>query len=111
VSDLNLKFNKPELNVEIDRDRARALALARQGQPNQGLQGQAIDTHVALDDAAARFLKTAAERLGWSARSTHRALKVARTIADLAGADTTQTSHVAEAVQYRRVLRGAAVNS
>ena len=87
-------------------ERARARALARQGQPNQGLQGQAIDTHVALDDAAARFLKTAAERLGWSARSTHRALKVARTIADLAGATATEVSHVAEAVQYRRVLRG-----
>ena len=89
-------------------ERARALALARQGQPNQGLQGQAIDTHVALDDAAARFLKTAAERLGWSARSTHRALKVARTIADLAGATATEVSHVAEAVQYRRMLRGPA---
>ena len=85
--------------------RARAVALARQGTTNQALQGQAIDTHLLLDDAAAKFLHTAAARLGWSARSTHRALKVARTIADLAGATTTQVSHVAEAVQYRRVLR------
>ena len=92
-------------------EQARARALARQGQPNQALQGQQIDTHALLDDSAVKFLHTAAARLGWSARSTHRALKVARTIADLAGADTTQTSHVAEAVQYRRVLRGAAVNS
>ena len=84
---------------------ARERALARQGQPNHALQGQAIDTQVRLDDAAAKFLNTAAARLGWSARSTHRALKVARTIADLAGSDTTQVSHVAEAVQYRRVLR------
>jgi magnesium chelatase family protein len=85
--------------------RARALALLRQGKTNQALQGQEIDTHLLLDDAAAKFLHTAAARLGWSARSTHRALKVARTIADLAGAPTTQVSHVAEAVQYRRVLR------
>ena len=83
---------------------ARGRALARQGHPNQALQGQAIDTHVRLDDAAAKFLNTAAARLGWSARSTHRALKVARTIADLAGAEATGVGHVAEAVQYRRVL-------
>ena len=86
-------------------EQARALALARQGCTNQALQGQAIDAHLHLDDAAAKFLNTAAARLGWSARSTHRALKVARTIADLAGAPTTEVSHVAEAVQYRRVLR------
>lgn len=86
-------------------EQARAKALARQGSTNQALQGQAIDAHLHLDDAAAKFLNTAAARLGWSARSTHRALKVARTIADLAGAPTTEVSHVAEAVQYRRVLR------
>jgi magnesium chelatase family protein len=84
---------------------ARAVALARQGKTNQALQGQEIDTHLHLQDAAAKFLNTAAARLGWSARSTHRALKVARTIADLAGAPSTEVGHVAEAVQYRRVLR------
>ena len=64
---------------------ARDRAMQRQGKANQGLQGKEIDTHAALDDAAAKFLNIAAARLGWSARSTHRALKVARTIADLAG--------------------------
>ena len=53
----------------------------------------------------ASLISHSPQDLGWSARSTHRALKVARTIADLAGATTTQVSHVAEAVQYRRVLR------
>ncbi len=86
---------------------ARARAVARQGKPNQALQGQEIDQYVLLDAAAAKFLNVAAARLGWSARSTHRALKVARTIADLAGADTTQVTHVAEAMQYRRALRQA----
>ncbi len=86
-------------------ERARAVAMALQGKPNHALQGQEIDDHVHLDAAAAKFLNVAAARLGWSARSTHRALKVARTIADLAGAATTEVSHVAEAVQYRRVLR------
>jgi len=84
---------------------ARERADTRQGKPNQALHGQEIDQHVLLDEAAAKFLNVAATRLGWSARSTHRALKVARTIADLAGARTTQVTHVAEAMQYRRALR------
>ncbi|HXE77875.1 MAG TPA: YifB family Mg chelatase-like AAA ATPase, partial [Rhodanobacter sp.] len=83
---------------------ARQRAVDRQGKTNQALQGREIDEHLALDAAAARFLNTAATRLGWSARSTHRALKVARTIADLAGAQGTQVTHVAEAMQYRRAL-------
>ena len=84
---------------------ARERAMARQGKPNQALQGQEIDHHLLLDDAAVKFLNVAAARLGWSARSTHRALKVARTIADLAGAHSTQVTHVAEAMQYRRSLK------
>ena len=84
---------------------ARERAITRQGKTNLALQGQEIDQHVQLDDSALKFLNVAAARLGWSARSTHRALKVARTIADLAGAETTQVSHLAEAMQYRRTLQ------
>ena len=86
---------------------ARDRAVARQGKPNQALQGQEIDRHVALEPTAIQFLNTAAARLGWSARGTHRTLKVARTIADLAGSDVTTVVHVAEAVQCRRALHGA----
>ena len=81
---------------------ARQRAIDRQGSSNMALQGQAIDQHVLLDADALKFLNVAASRLGWSARGTHRALKVARTIADLAGAQHTQMAHVAEAMQYRR---------
>jgi magnesium chelatase family protein len=83
---------------------ARERAMARQGSSNQALEGQAIDAQCQLDTAAAKFLNTAATRLGWSGRGIHRCLKVARTIADLSGAATVQLTHVAEAVQYRRAL-------
>jgi len=86
---------------------AREHALARQGKPNQSLVGAEIDEHAALEPAAFKFLNTAAARLGWSARSIHRVLKVARTIADLADAQAIEVTHVAEAVQYRRALRTA----
>ena len=83
---------------------AHQRAIARQGCANQALQGSTLEQHTALDDAGRHFLNKAAARLGWSARSTHRALKVARTIADLAASDAITVAHLAEAVQYRRGL-------
>jgi magnesium chelatase family protein len=85
---------------------ARERAIARQNCTNAELQGQAIDAQARLEDSATALLQRAADKLGWSGRSTHRSLKVARTIADLAGCDTIAAAHVAEAIQYRRVLNG-----
>jgi len=83
---------------------ARERAQARQGKANHSLQGAEIDAQAGLDGAAATFLDHAAARLAWSARATHRVLKVARTIADLAQCERIEVGHVAEAVQYRRGL-------
>jgi magnesium chelatase family protein len=81
----------------------RALACSRQGRLNALLAGDALDRHAALDAATASFLHAAALRLGWSARSHHRVLRIARTIADLAHSPAITAAHVAEAIQYRRL--------
>jgi len=83
---------------------ARDRAERRQGHANQRLAGQALERHAALDADATQFLQKAATRLGWSGRATHRALRVARTIADLAGSERIAVQHLAEAMQYRRGL-------
>ncbi len=63
-----------------------------------------VRTHcqAALEEGARSLLRMAAAQLALSARAVHRVLKVARTIADLAGSDTIAATHVAEALQYRR---------
>jgi magnesium chelatase family protein len=104
---LKAPAGEPTTAIRMRCEVAHERALERQGKANSALQGQEIDQHAALDGAAAKFLNLAASRLGWSSRATHRVLKVARTIADLAGADTTELSHVAEAIQYRRTFAGA----
>ncbi len=84
---------------------ARERALARQGKPNTQLATREIDRHCAPDTQGLTLLKQAISRLGLSARAYHRVLKVARTIADLAGAEAVAGNHVAEAIQYRRLDR------
>jgi magnesium chelatase family protein len=58
-----------------------------------------------LDEAGQKLLEMVTDRLGLSARSYSRILKVARTIADLAGEERIRQQHLAEAIQYRGLDR------
>jgi magnesium chelatase family protein len=82
---------------------ARARGLARQGVPNALLGTHEFERHCALAADGEALLKQAIARLSLSARALHRVLRVARTIADLAGAQGIGAAHVAEAIQYRRM--------
>jgi magnesium chelatase family protein len=91
------------LRVQRAHDRQRL----RQGVLNAALSGALLEAHAQADRQAMAFLQTACARLGWSGRAFHRVLKLARTIADLAGADEVRQAHMAEAIQYRRVLQAS----
>jgi magnesium chelatase family protein len=84
--------------------RAYERQLARQHKSNQRMSTRDIDRHCRLDVPGERLLRHTMLKLHWSARAYHRVLKVARTIADLAGSDMLREEHIKEAVQYRRGL-------
>ena len=68
---------------------------------NAHLQGDLLKKYCALDEKASRLMEMAVEKYGMSMRGYNRVLKVARTIADLAGEEKILPQHVAEAIQYR----------
>jgi len=105
---LQAPAGEPSAPVQARCLAARERALARQGKANHALQGAEIDAQAGLAQSASEFLRQVSARLGWSARSMHRVLKVARTIADLAASGSVELVHVAEAVQYRRALAAGA---
>lgn len=70
---------------------------------NAEAEGDFLDERARLEPAARTLLADAAEKMRLSARGFTRAMKVARTIADLAGAETAGRVHVAEALSFRRL--------
>ncbi|NEV62701.1 YifB family Mg chelatase-like AAA ATPase [Thiorhodococcus minor] len=86
---------------------ARACQHERAEKVNSALTPREIDRDCALDAAGRNLMEQALARLGLSVRAYHRILKVARTIADLQGAEAIQRVHLSEAIGYRRLDRGS----
>jgi len=95
------------LRAEVVRARGVQAARfpGRTSPVNALLSEREIETHCALDRESETLLRTAMDELGLSARGHARVLKVARTIADLAGAQAIGPEHLSEAIQYRALDR------
>jgi magnesium chelatase family protein len=96
---------KPESSAVIRQrvSTAQSHQLDRQGVLNHGMSQKDIEAHCTLSDADYGLLEKALTQLGLSARAYHRVLKLARTIADLAGSENIERTHLTEAITYRRL--------
>ncbi|HIO92511.1 MAG TPA: ATP-dependent protease [Leucothrix mucor] len=93
---------------EVVRNRvivSRERQQARQGKANRFLGNKEIERYCALSTADEALIAQVMEKFKLSARAYHRILKVARTIADLAGSEDITTLHLSEAVSYRSMDR------
>lgn len=99
------RLGEPSASVRERVERARAVQRQRFAGThlftNADMGPKEVRQYCKLDEAGNTLIKAAMRQLGLSARSFHRILKVSRTIADLAGSEAIETTHLAEALQYR----------
>ena len=87
--------------VEAARERQHARFTGTNITSNADMRPADVRKYCKLDEAGTSLLKTAMNQLQLTARALHRVLKLARTIADLAGSEAIEPTHIAEAIQYR----------
>jgi len=101
---------EPSAQVRQRVEAARTRQMARCGVPNARLDVKAVTETCALRHDERRLLEQAMQKLSLSARSAHRILKVARTIADLTNSQDIDLPHLSEAIQYRCLDRANGIH-
>jgi len=103
------RLGEPSANIRARVERARAIQSQRFAASklasNADMGPAEVRQFCELDETSRSLLRTAAQQLQLSARTYHRLLKVARTIADLAGSESLEGAHLAEAIGYRTLER------
>ncbi len=90
--------------ISLAREKQSTRLTNSSANTNAEMTSRDIDFYITLNQEVAGLLKLSSEKLNLSPRSYHRLLKVARTIADLDGAEHIENKHVLEALQYRVAL-------
>ena len=107
--EMKTQHTEPAETSAIIRERvvsAYSRQIQRQGKQNALLDGPELERFATLSDELTDFLNNAAEKMGMSARGYNRIKRIARTIADLRGADNIEMQDLTEALSYRPINRG-----
>lgn len=103
--EVNRISSKQAKNQVVNARKTQEKRFGKRGiYTNSQMKNADVKQYACLTPEAENILKLAADKFDFSARSYYRLIKVARTIADLENSSTIQTSHMAEALQYRQVV-------